>query len=219
MNIRPISRTKLLVMCLATGGLWSVVWFRQVSKIIKGTTEQRQIKPALQAFQFGIMPVVIAAIAIGSRTMGFYIWQPSEHPVRVAICVAVALLSCLIAAPAIYRLVGPQLSAMREAAGGLIYVRTPAVTTAVFIVRWLTWLLPNPFRFIGFSTVFPVLTVQLAVNQYLDNLDIHTEEDARLSAFEILVALLCGSFLLWALGGAMKSFVESFSPTSGPPGV
>jgi len=218
MNIRAYSKTKVLVLCLTTGGLWSIIWFWNAVRTARNATNQRHVQPTGQTLRYASLPITVAAIAVGTRTMNILLWHPGEHRKEVAACWAVALLAAAIAAPAIFRLISSQLSELREAAGGLIYIRTPAVNTSVFILLWLAWLLPNPFRFIGLAVVIPILTVQVAINQYLDNLDIHTAEESHFSPLEILIAIVCGSFLLWALGGAFKTFVESFSPTAAPPG-
>ena len=218
MNIRAYSKTKVLVLCLTTGGLWSIVWFWNAVRTARNAANQRHVQPLGQTLRYALLPVMVALIAVGTRALQIVLWHPGEHRKEIILCWITAFLAAAVAAPAIHRLVSSQLSELREAAGGLIYIRTPAVTTTVFILLWLAWLLPNPFRFIGLAVVIPILTVQVAINQYLDNLDIHSAEDSHFSPLEILVAILCGAFLLWALGGAFKTFVESFSPTGAPPG-
>lgn len=219
MTPRPISRAKMLVMCLATGGMWSILWFYRALETIKLTTQGLTIRPALQTARFAALPVTIALGVIVGRIFQTYPWGWAEHPRRVSALWVAVLIALIITISAVQELVGPQLSRLRETAGGLIYIRNAAAMAIVTALLWLGWLLPNPFRFLGLATVLPLLTIQMAINQYLDNLDIHAPEESHFTAFEILLAVICGSFLLWVMGGAVVAFVESFDPTSAPPGA
>lgn len=212
----PLSRMKLLVMYVSTAGCWSPFWFYRSLAVARQTTGQP--RDALwRTLCFAALPISIATVVFANRLRDVVLWRPRSNPKSVAVGMLLVLIGCALAAPSLRKLFRDELSALREMAGGLIYVRSATVTTAVFIGLWLCWLLPNPFRFLGLLSVLPLMTVQLAINQYLDNLDIPGPEETRLSPFELVVAGSGGAFLLWALGGAVKDFVETMTGGQPPP--
>lgn len=210
--IPPLSMRKFTVLFFFTGGLYLIPWYYRTLRTI-GQHTSPPLKPWLRTVAIAALPLSAVLLmffyreylAVGGIRNGLANLHQNFFWLGEA---AVGLLLAVLGAMQFFRLLHYDMERLREVSGGLIYLRDPAVKAVELAFLWLCWALPNPYRFIALLSFVQLRPVQVAVNQYLDNLDVHLPEETAFTLMEKIGVALCSSALLWALGGAFIKAME-----------
>lgn len=219
-HLGPIALGKVTGLSLATGGLYSLLWYhRTVATVRQHLPTPRSAIRRTVAFAFfhlGVIELVFFFRAV-VYTSG---WRATvgvlrEMPVLAAAQV-LSLLAVLMGARELIRFLDHDFEDFRHEAGGTVLFQRPAVYGYLFCLLFALWILPNPFRLLALAAAYPLRKLQLAMNNYLDGLNVREEEESRLRPLELVFATVLGLTMLWIIGGAMIQFIDTLNPTSAP---
>ena len=216
----PLSLRKLTTMMLLTGGLYSLVWYRRCLKAVEEHAPSgRAITP--RVLRFALFHVGVIGLVFFFREV-VYPFGPKaayqfllQRPWLAGIEVA-TLIVIVAGALEPRRFFLHDFEEFRHESGGILIYQHPEAYIYTFCSLFALWMLPNPFRVVALLGAFTLRPLQLAMNNYLDGLNVRSEEETQFSPGDLLFAVAVGVVMLWVVGGAIIYLVDRLNPTTVP---